>query len=165
VYPGAGLAPALQDDGEHGDVAHGRDDHEHAVRDDGDHVALVEPHLLRQVGLVEDGRVRHVVHARPRLHGRQAGSRDYALGDRLQHLVRVRVHHFHLVGVGGGGGGGGIVFAHGVHGDTTTYYCAKIVARCELCSKVARPSAADRHGGRREIYLCRTKNDNRSIYI
>jgi len=81
VYPGAGLAPALQYDGEHGDVANGRDDHEYTIRDDGDHVSLVEPHFLRQVRLVEYGHVRHVVHARPRLHGHRTGGGHHALSD------------------------------------------------------------------------------------
>lgn len=105
MYPGAGLAPTLQYYSEYGDVADGRDHHEYAVRDYGDHVTLVEPHIVRQIGLVEQGRVRHVVHhARPRLDGRLTG--HYTLGDRLQYRVRVGVHHFHDSIVGGGSGGG-----------------------------------------------------------
>lgn len=60
VYPSAGLASALQDDSEHRDVADGRDDHEYAVRANSHHMALVESHVIREIRLVEHGRVGHV---------------------------------------------------------------------------------------------------------
>lgn len=97
VYPSAGLAPAFQDDREHRDVADGRDDHQYAVSDYGDHVSLVEPHIVRQIRLVEHGRVRHVVHARP-----PSQTIVHADGHRVQHRVRVGFHHFHDCGGGGG---------------------------------------------------------------
>lgn len=105
VYPGAGLAPALQYDGEHGDVADGRDHHEYAVRDDGDQVALVEPQVVRQRRLVEHGRVGHVVQVDVHLAPRRLVVR---VGGRLQRGLNVRVHqvHRHDEGCGGGGGGG-----------------------------------------------------------
>lgn len=100
VDPRAGLAPALQDYREHRDVADGRDHHEYAVGDDGYHVPLVEPHVVRQTGLVEEGsvfRVGRVVGPAKDL--RRTG--DHAFGHRVQHRAGVRFHHVH----GGGGNG------------------------------------------------------------
>lgn len=104
MYPGAGLAPAFQYDGEHGDVADGRDDHEYAVRDDGDQVALVEPQVVRQRRLVEHGRVGHVVQVDVHLAPRPFVARA---GRRVQCGLNVRVHQVHRHDKGGGGGGGG----------------------------------------------------------
>lgn len=106
VYPCAGLASAFQDDRQHRDIAYGRYDQQYAVRDYGDHVALVERQVVRQFWRVEHGRVRHVVHARPADH--RWRTHLHAFGDRLQHSIGVRVHYFHdNVGGGCGGCGGG----------------------------------------------------------
>jgi len=91
VYPRSSLAPTFQDDRQHRDVSYGRDDHEYAVGDYGDHVALVEFHVVRKIRLIEHGRVRHVVHAGPD----RWRTDVHSLGDRVQHGVCVRVHHIH----------------------------------------------------------------------
>lgn len=90
VYPGASLTPTFQNNGEHGDVANGRNHHEYAVGDYGDHVAFVKTHVLWQIRLVEHGRVGDVVDvmALPVV----MVSDSYVLNE---HLTRIGIHYFH----------------------------------------------------------------------